>query len=62
MAVDIVGKHVYKFDIVENYGYILGICHLLSVIDHVWNLFVYLLGSSMLKAQAMSQLSCRRLE
>ena len=62
VVVDIVSKHVYKFDIVENYGYILGICHILSVVDHVWNLFVYLLGSSMLKAQAMSQLSCWRLK
>ena len=50
--VDIDHKDVYKFDILEYYGYILGICHILSMVDYVWNLFVYFLGSSMLKAQA----------
>ena len=53
-------KHIFKSDVFENYGYISGIGHIISMVDHAWNLFVYLLSSSVFRAQALNQLSCRR--
>ena len=53
-------KHIFKSDVFENYGYISGIGHIISMVDHAWNLFVYLLSSSVFRAQALNQLSCRQ--
>ena len=60
IIVDTVVKHIFKFDIFKNYGYISGIGHIIAMVDHAWNLFVYLLSSSVFRAQPLNQLSCRR--
>ena len=60
VIVDTIANHFFKVHILENYGYVSEICHIISMADHAWNLFVYLLSSSVFRAQALNQLSCRR--
>ena len=57
---DILAKHFFKVDIFENFKYISAICYILSMIDHAVNLVVYCISSSVFRAQALNQLSCRR--
>ena len=56
---DILSKHFFKVDIFENFEYIYRISYILTMVDHAVNFVVYCISSSVFRAQALNQLSCK---